>query len=186
MEIRYDIANSGSDLKAIQQLQQDNIPQSISPEELKAQGFVTARHDLSLLEKMNTPYPHVVARANQQIVGYTLVMLPAFSNSLPVLIPMFERIASLSFEGRPLDSQSWFVMGQVCIQKDFRGQGLFNGLYMELKARMSIDFNYVLTQISKRNPRSIRAHEKVGFQVVEEYWDQHANEQWVIVLWDWT
>lgn len=183
--IQYDIANRLRDLEQIQQLQEQNVPQSISSDELKSQGFVTARHDVSLLEKMNRPYPHIVARSQGNVVGYTLVMLQSFSDSLPVLIPMFQRINTLKYKGIALNEVSWFIMGQVCIGKDFRGQGIFSGLYQELKTRMQADFQYNITQISKRNTRSIRAHEKVGYKTIHEYWDEAANEDWLIVLWDW-
>ncbi|MBR9922302.1 MAG: GNAT family N-acetyltransferase [Bacteroidetes bacterium] len=185
MSISFDISDRPGDLKQIQALQQANIPESISGAELRQEGFVTARHDLSLLEAMNKPYPHIVVREEENIIGYTLVMLESFSDSLPVLVPMFERIRQLTYKDTPMESLTWFVMGQVCIKKGYRGQGLFVGLYQEMKRQMSGHFDCVLTQISRRNPRSIRAHEKAGFKTIHEYWDEAAQEDWVIVLWDW-
>ena len=47
-------------------------------------------------------------------------------------------------------------------------------------------FPYLITEISARNPRSVRAHEKVGFKVVHSYQVTDPKpEEWIIVLWDW-
>lgn len=58
MHPTYGPALSKADLQGILALQQQNLPSALSPEE---QGFVTVRHDLPLLRKMNTPHPHRIA-----------------------------------------------------------------------------------------------------------------------------
>jgi predicted GNAT superfamily acetyltransferase len=72
-------------------------------------------------------------------------------------------------------------MGQVCIAKGYRGQGIFQGLYQEMANQLEPHFEYIITEVSKRNPRSIRAHEKVGFLNVREY-TSDDGEEWVILL----
>ncbi|MEO0471879.1 MAG: GNAT family N-acetyltransferase [Bacteroidota bacterium] len=182
MDICYGLANQPGDLEQILQLQTDNLTANISAEELEKEGFVTAVHDWELLREMNNPHPHIVARIGSQIIGYTLVMLPEMSDRLPILFSMFEKLRQLSFQKRLLSDQTWFVMGQVCIAKAYRGQGVFTGLYQELKQQMAPRFDCIITEISARNPRSLRAHQKVGFQEFHRYHDQ---EEWVLVGWDW-
>ena len=75
-------------------------------------------------------------------------------------------------------------MGQVCIEKQYRGQGLFQGLYHQLKSNLSPHFEMVITEVSVKNTRSIRAHEKVGFESIKTYATE-AGEEWSILLWDW-
>ncbi len=183
--IQYGLSHSQEDLQQILNLQAFNLPAHISESEKKSEGFVTIHHDLNILSAMNEPYPHVVARVENQIIGYTLVMLRKFANDIPYLLPMFNIIDQQVYQGRQLRETPYFVMGQVCIAKDFRGQGLFLGLYQKLKEQMAPHFDMVITEVSINNPRSIRAHEKVGFKNIKEY-ATDDGEQWVILLWDWT
>ena len=182
--IEYTVAKTRGDLQQILVLQSTNLPVNISTEEAKDQGFVTVHHHYDLLESMNQPHPHIIAKAEGQVVGYTLVMLPEFGRRIPVLLPMFDKINQLIYEGIPLRESGYFVMGQVCVAKAFRGKGVFAGLYQKMKEKMSIHFKYILTEIATRNTRSMRAHQKVGFKTIHCY--KTDSEEWAIVLWDWS
>lgn len=182
--INYCPASTIPELQQILELQQSNLSKSIGEDELKKEGFVTATHDLSLLQKMNTPYPHAIAKDEDKVVGYALVMLSELRNALPVLVPMFDMIDQTNYQGNNLGSSSYFVMGQVCIDKAYRGKGIFKALYEQLKTQMSDKFDWIITEISKRNTRSLHAHSKVGFKTIKEY--TAGGEEWVIVLWDWS
>ncbi|MEL6730446.1 MAG: GNAT family N-acetyltransferase, partial [Bacteroidota bacterium] len=117
------------------------------------------------------------------VIGYALVMLRTLDQEIPILQPMFREIHTIEYKGQLLADTPYFVMGQVCIAKGFRGKGLFTGLYQHMRQEMSPHFPYLVTEVAKRNPRSMRAHEKVGFQAVKEY--ESGGEDWVILLWDW-
>ena len=178
--IVYDIARNQRDLQQIQQLQLENLPDALTEEEAHHQGFVTIRHDLDLLEEMNQPYPHIVARVNDKIIGYTLVMLRSMADRIPLLIPMFREIDQTYFADQLLGAGSYVVMGQVCIEKAFRGRGVFAGLYREMGQQLSENFDYIITEVSVRNQRSMRAHEKVGFKRIKQY--SAGGDDWVILL----
>lgn len=182
--ITFTVAKKNAELKQILDLQQNNLPTSISKTELQVEGFVTVHHDLAILTAMNAPYPHIIAKDKDKVIGYTLVMLRKFEQDIPVLVPMFEQINAIEYRGVLLAMTNYFVMGQVCIQKAYRGKGIFQGLYDHLKKRMSPHFQYVITEVSERNPRSMRAHEKVGFQTILKYVE--GGEVWNILLWDWS
>lgn len=178
--IHYTIAQSNDELTQILSLQNANLPQNLPPNEIKQEGFVTIQHDRSLLSKIAGSYAHIIAKNDKDVIAYALVMERACSGEIPVLIPMFEQIEQIIYNGTPLKNARFFVMGQVCIQKGFRGSGIFKGLYDELKNRMYSDFDYIITDISTRNKRSLKAHKKIGFQAIKEY--QLDGEGWVIVL----
>lgn len=182
--IHYTNASTTQDLQQILDLQQRNLKQNVSLQESQEQGFVTVQHNLDLLSKMNETYPHITAKHGDQVVGYALVMLQEFKYFVPVLQAMFEKMDNLHFNGKPIKEHQYFVMGQICIAKDFRGQGLFSGLYQAMKQQMQPHFELLITEISLRNPRSLRAHEKVGFTNIHEYVASNG-EHWAIVAWDW-
>jgi len=182
--VQYTTAQSVNDLKGILKLQSINLPANISEKEAKEQGFVTVHHEYDLLAAMNDPYPHIIAKAGGQVVGYALVMLPSFGDQIEVLKPMFQMINQLSYKGSSLKEAAYFVMGQVCVAKSHRGQQVFQGLYHKMREEMSLHFKYLITEIATRNTRSMRAHEKVGFETIHVFKD--ATEEWALVGWDWT
>ncbi len=163
-------------------LQQLNLPHRSSAEKIAQQGFVTVQHSLALLEKMNNAARHVIAKDGDKVVGYALVMLPSFQDMVPVLKPMFRKLETLSYFDTPLDSLKYYVMGQICIAEDYRGQGIFQGLYEKHKELYSSQFDLCITEVATRNPRSIRAHQKVGFEIIHTFTDE--TDTWHIIAWN--
>ena len=176
-------AQTQQELEGILALQRANLPQNISKEEATEQGFVTVVHDLPLLQRMNVAAPHTIAKDGDDVVGYCLTMLPSFRNEIPVLIPLFYLIDLLEWNERPFSETDYFVMGQTCVAKTHRGMGVFDKLYAGLKDFFKEDYEVVVTEISKRNQRSWRAHQRVGFELIHEYTDP-SGEIWLVVAWN--
>lgn len=173
-------AKIDNELEGILALQRANLPSNISVTEALEQGFVTVVHDLPLLARMNDASPHTIAKEENVVIGYCLTMLPSFRAEIPVLIPMFEMIDSLAWEGKSLKQTAYFVMGQTCVAKSHRGQGIFDKLYEGLKQFYKKDFEVVITEISIRNQRSWRAHQRVGFQLINQY-KAPDGEEWLLI-----
>lgn len=181
--LQYQLSKVSDDLDKIIALQKKNLEMSITLEELQSQGFVTVHHDYALLEKICGPHGHMLAKDGEVLAGYALVMLKAFGNAIPVLKPMFEEIDRLSFQGQALKDLPYVVMGQVCVDKAYRGTGVFQHLYQAMQTELSSTFTYLITEVATRNQRSVRAHTKVGFQSIKTY--EADGEAWEIILWDW-
>lgn len=175
-------AESDDDLNQILELQSTNHRDRISLEEKMTNGFVTVKHDLDLLRKMNSSAKQIIAKHNDKVVGYALVMLKEFSEMIPVLVPMFELFNNLKYKNKALNNYSYYVMGQICISEDYRGQGIFTDLYLKHKEAYSDQFELCITEVSLNNVRSMRAHEKVGFETIYSFEDETDN--WNILLWD--
>lgn len=181
----FKAVDTAEELRQILRLQQINLPKNISEKERIEQGFVTVEHDFPLLSSMNESAPQIIATTGQQVVGYALVMLASFADQIPVLIPMFNKLSTLHYQGKSLNDYQYYVMGQVCVDKAFRGQGLFDGMYQEQRRQLSADYDFVVTEVATRNIRSMRAHERVGFTTIHIYTDSEKGEEWAIILWDW-
>jgi GNAT superfamily N-acetyltransferase len=180
-------ANSTADLQGILALQRQNLAQHVSAAEAVSQGFVTVGHTLAMLEAMHAVGPSIVARARSsagpaEVVGYALMMPREARSLVPILEPMFELLASLSWQGRPLSTLRYYVMGQVCVAKAFRGQGVFDALYQAHAAAYRDRFDLIVTEVALRNTRSMRAHERVGFAPIHRYRDD--VDDWQILGWD--
>jgi hypothetical protein len=147
------------------------------------QGFVTVQHDLPLLRSMNASARQIIARHGDRIIAYALVMRPEIKYMVPVLIPMFEMLDTLYYKGTPLPKTKYYVMGQICVDADFRGAGVFDGLYNKHREVYSREYDLCITEVSTRNLRSMKAHLRCGFKTIHTFSD--ATDEWNILLWDW-
>ena len=178
------ITTSNDDLRQILELQQHNLIRNLTKDEMKAEGFVTISHSLEMLQQMHNMAPSIIIKDDDRIVAYALTMLRAFSTLVPVLEPMFEKFESLQWNEQPLNKLSYYVMGQICVDKAYRGQGLFDALYQKHKEVYSTQFDLLVTEIATRNHRSINAHKRVGFQTINTFRDE--TDEWNVVAWDWS
>jgi predicted GNAT family N-acyltransferase len=181
--IQYSKAQTPSDLRQILTLQKENLPDNLSESQIQSQGFVTVSHDFDLLAEMNSKRPHIIAKFDGKVIGYALVMLESFKDRIPVLYPMFQQIDNIEFEGKLMREINYFAMGQVCIAKPFRGQGIFKNLFEKMKNEMAVDYKMVVTEVATRNQRSMKAHFNVGFKTIKKYTED--GEDWAIIAWDW-
>jgi RimJ/RimL family protein N-acetyltransferase len=185
-----DTVSSDEDLQQILDLQAKNLHQNLSQEEAESEGFVTIEHDFDLLKRMNSPHPHIVARdaRTNQVIGYVLVMLPAFRTDIPFAGPMMDQIDQVVYQGQRLggtyssNKAMMVLVGQLCVDKTYRGLGISTAMYREYQRLMEPHFHHVVTLVSSRNPGSMRAHEKVGFQAVHRYGGNQDNDWVVLVL----
>ena len=171
----YKQADTLKELEQILDLQQRNLPKNISAEESTKEGFVTVEHTLDLLKSMNEVCGHIIAVDDDQVVGYALCMHPKFANDIEVLRPMFQEIDK-AIEGQV----NYMAMGQICVAKSHRGQGLFRKLYHTMKEKLPEGFDTIITEVDGKNKRSLAAHTAIGFQELKSY---HAlDKQWVIII----
>ncbi len=180
--IQFTTVSSPQECTQILDLQSRNHASALSAADKTEQGFLTVRHEPAVLRRMNKHTPSIIAKVKDLVVGYALVMPPDFAADVPILQPMFDLLYTLSWRGRPLrDETHWFVMGQVCVAEDFRGQGVFDGLYARMKAVYAPHYDFTVTEISARNTRSLRAHARVGFETLQVYDDVLTGETWQVV-----
>ena len=176
--VQYKLTSSKEELAQIIDLQQKNLPQNISKKEQQIQGFVTVQHTLEVLEKMHNSHPHIIATSNNKVVGYALCMLQEFKNDVPVLIPMFKQINNVISS---LDYHiNYMVMGQICIDKNFRRKGIFKGLYNFMTQNISKKYNAIITEVDANNTRSLNAHKAIGFDILTTY--NSNNQNWELII----
>jgi len=178
--ITYGVVTSDKELEQILKLQKENLFANVSDIERAAEGFVTVSHSFAILKQMNTACPHIIAKANDEVVGYALCMLKKFKEDVPLLKPMFDYLNSI-LEVNNLSDLRVIVMGQICIDKAYRKQGLFKGLYKKMASELKPNFDIVITEVNTKNTRSSAAHQSVGFEILDIH-SAHGEDWELIVL----
>jgi hypothetical protein len=123
---------------------------------------------------MNDCCAHCIAKSENKVVGYALSMHPKFADGIEVLKPMFAEINKI-ISG----NLRYIIMGQICVDKNFRKRGIFRGLYDFMKQELQATFDNIITEVDAENVRSLNAHLAVGFEILKEY---DANKKhWIII-----
>lgn len=175
--------SSMQELDAIGGLQQANLRRNISAHEAAEQGFLTAEYSLDLLHQMHALEPAIIAKEGEEIAGYALVATKAIRHAHPLMAELFDAIDKLQYQGIALHSANYVVVGQLCVRKEFRGQGLVPKLYNHFRDSLADQYTYCLTDVATTNLRSLKAHRQAGFQVINH--TEYAGVGWEVVLWDW-
>jgi len=182
--IQIRLSATNQDLGGIIDLQQKNLKHVLSADDIQQQGFVTVSHTLDDLEKMHQHEKNIIATNDQHVIGYVLGMTEKSKNDIPRLVEMYESFDQIFYGDKPVSRYNYVVVGQVCIDKDFRAKGLFRSCYDAYKDHFSTRYDFAITEIASNNFRSMAAHKSMGFKTIFTYTDK-SDVQWNVVLWDW-
>ena len=97
---------------------------------------------------------------------------------------MFELFGELIYAGKAVSTCNYLVVGQVCVDKDYRGKGILEKCYEKYKYIFKDKYDFAITEIASKNLRSINAHRRIGFHEIHKYTSPDM-EEWSIVAWDW-
>lgn len=182
--ITFSLSGTDKELLQIIDLQKRNLAQHLSKEEIQNQGFVTVSHGLEDLQEMNTHEQNLLVKDDDWVAGYILAMTKNSRSAIPILVPMFEVFDKVKYKGQFISRYNYIVVGQVCIDKNYRGQGLFDKAYNAYREQFSKKYDFAITEIAASNQRSLNAHKRMGFTAIHTYIDADKIE-WNVVVWDW-
>lgn len=178
------LVTTDEELQQIYSLNQLNLKSGLSEEERKQEGFVTWLYSLDLLKKLHLLSPSVICKDGNHLAGYALTTLRESLTFHADLDNMIKSIDPLIYKGKQLKEYSYYCMGQICIDKAYRGKGIVELLYQKHKLEYGKQFDLLVTEISTSNTRSIKAHERIGFKTIHTHIDK--LDTWNVVVWDWT
>jgi len=175
--------STDEEIVGIRELQLSNLRKLISDEEAEKEGFVTCDYPIEFLRKMNSICPSVIAKDKDTVVGYVLATTRELLQEDELLAAFETAIDKIEYEGAPMSERNYVVVGQLCAAKGYRGCGLVPKMYNFFRDSLSSEFDCCTTDVATHNPRSVKAHQKCGFEIVHT--DFYDNVNWYIVLWDW-
>ncbi len=171
------------ELTGIRDLQALNLRKNIDAETALSQGFLTAAYTLQYLQEMHDASPSIIAKDGDTVVGYALVATKEIRNGHDLIADLFNVIDTKYYKGKCLKEVNYVVVGQLCVAKDYRGQGLVKRMYDYYRDCYAGEYEYLITDVAQANPRSLNAHKKSGFIVIDTL--VYAGIGWDIVIWDW-
>ena len=182
--ITYSTTSSNTGLQGILTLQKANLKKNLSQEEIEKNGFVKVDHTPEALADLANIEPHAISKDGDKVAGYVLAMTKASRYDLPIIFPMFEEFDKIMYKGKIVSDYDYMLVGQACIDKDYRGQELIENCFRVYKEAFVERYDFSITEIAKSNIRSLKAHQKVGFEEIHSYIDAD-NTEWSVVVWDW-
>jgi hypothetical protein len=175
--------SEASELLGIKSLQQANLMTILPAEEMDREGFVTAEYTLDFLDIMHRSCPSIIAKEKEEVVGYAIATTKSVAHQHPLLADLVNFIDSRSYDGQFLREADYIVVGQLCVAKGFRGQGIVQRMYSFFRDQLSDKYQYCLTDVAIKNPRSLKAHLKSGFTALDTLEFNAAG--YTLVIWDW-
>ncbi len=180
--ISYSRVKSEKHLREILSLQSSNLKRNMGVEDIASQGFVTAEHTFEQLKLINDIENTPVAIFENKVVAYAIAMTKEAAAFMSIFDGLLEETEKIIFNNDRL--KNYIFVGQLCVHKDFRGIGVVPSLYNFFASELKAEYKYGITDLSSNNPRSLKAHQNSGFEMVKTFFDINTNEDWHIVLKD--
>lgn len=170
------------DIPQLVSLQIENLKTNISSDTANDQGFLTFQYSDDFVKEMMQDMEQPIAKSGDVLCGYALAtsVETAWNNEL--LKPLVQLCNSIVVEGKSLSQFQYYLMGQICVKDGYRGLGIFDAMYQKHKELFAPAFDFLVTEISVHNKRSLAAHQRVGFKIVHQY-VQDVTE-WNVVVWN--
>lgn len=140
-------------------------------EEDRKDGFVTTPFTAELLEELIVQEKGLfVARDADRIAGYAMSASWQFCSQWPMFQYMIGRLSEVKYRRQILDTENSYQYGPVCIDKPYRGTGVFQTLFAYALGEMSAKYPFMITFVNKKNPRSVAAHvDKLKMDLLKEF-----------------
>lgn len=181
--LQVSLVHSVQELSLISALNAENLKSGISEEEQATQGFVSWRYELPLLEALHRYAPSVVCTDGDQLAGYALTAPPESAAVHSELEALIKKIHDLPYEGCLLKQYRFYILGQLCVAKSYRGMGVVEQMYAYHREQFASTYELMVLTIATKNTRSLRVHERIGFRNIH-FFDDHFGG-WNVYVWDW-
>jgi ribosomal protein S18 acetylase RimI-like enzyme len=177
------LAKNITEVEEIKSLQTRNLKKNISLKNRLIDGFLTASYSINFLNKMNELTPAIIAKQSNRVIGYVLATDRSLLSEHPLLRDLSSQINKISFKKKTIGDFNYLVVGQLCVAKEFRGQGVAQQLYFYFKKVYKNRYPFAVTDVDQKNSASIGMHLKVGFETLSTL--NYGESSWNVVIWDW-
>lgn len=170
------------DIPGVLSLQERNLYSNLSEEERK-KGFVTTPFTVPQLEeiiKLNGLF--VAENERKVLVAYAFAASWKYFEQWEIFNVMVSRFPKLVFNNEKITTKNTFQYGPVCIDMEYRGRGILNLIFEEMRIELLKKYPISITFINKVNTISTIAHtRKLGWEIIDEF-ELNGNNYIVLAL----
>ena len=170
------------DYAQIVMMQNENLNTVLTAEEKASGGFLSVPLKAEDFQVMNKEIAVVVASSGKEVVAYHCASSCQYYQSVPLCACMMERFANVLYEGKPLVHYTCFVVGPMCIAKNYRGKGIYLKLWQELTKHISAGLEMAVGPASEANPRALHAHTQIAGMLVVDRFSFHDQRYVTLAL----
>ncbi|WP_204378476.1 GNAT family N-acetyltransferase [Agaribacterium haliotis] len=140
-------------------------------EDDKKDGFITTAFNSDQLgELIEQEQGLFIARQDAKLVAYAMAASWGFWSKWPMFQHMIRDLNKLEYRTYKLSVKNSYQYGPVCVDKNVRGQGVFESIFTYARRAMQGRYPVLVTFVNKINPRSFAAHtRKAGLDVIQEF-----------------
>lgn len=171
------------DIKGVLALQENNLYRNLNEEE-RQNGFVTTPFTVGQIEAIIEQNGLFVAEnAQNKIISYVFAGDWEYFKQWEIFNLMVSRFPKLSFQQQAITTENSFQYGPVCIDINYRGQGVLNLIFETMRIAFVEKFPISITFINKVNVISEKAHtQKLGWEIIDEF--EFNNKQYIGLAFD--
>lgn len=157
------------DISLVSKLQQKYHINYISKED-KVDGFVTTLFSENQLKKLIEEENGLfIACDGDEIIGYAMAASWDYWSEWPLFQHMIKDLQYTEYMGKTLSLENSYQYGPIAIHRDYRGSDVFPNLFEFCRIEMNKKYPILITFINKMNPRSFKAHQKLGLDIIKEF-----------------
>jgi len=158
-----------TDISGIIKLQSANLFNNLKAEE-REKGFVTTPFTIPLIEEIISQEGLFIATDNETVVAYVFAGSWEYFSYWDIFKYMISRFPNLEFQGKAISTENSFQYGPICIDINYRGKGLINKIFEEMRINLKEQYPISLTFINAVNIPSTKAHtEKLGWEIIDRF-----------------
>ncbi|WP_299397507.1 GNAT family acetyltransferase [uncultured Gelidibacter sp.] len=161
---------TNADIDGVLALQERYLYSNLNKLE-RQKGFVTTPFTTAQIEEIIQQNGIFIAENELgTLIGYAFAGSWRYFEQWEIFNYMVSRFPQLSFEGKEITTSNSFQYGPVCIDEAYRGKGLLNQLFEEMRLEFVKNYPISITFINKVNVISEKAHtKKLGWQIIDEF-----------------
>ncbi len=157
------------DIPEVERLQLKYHVDTISDKD-RPDGFVTTLFTENqfrrLIEEENGL---ALACDGDKIIGYAMSASWDYWSEWPLFQHMIKTLPDTEYMGRTLSINNSYQYGPVAVHSDYRGGEVFPNLFEFSRKEMKKRYPILITFVNQINPRSYKAHLKIGLDLIKKF-----------------
>ena len=173
---------TSNEAEQIFELQKKNLEKNLSLTEKQSQWFLSLDNSFEEIEDLINDHLVIVARDWGKIVWYRTIIPLEKAPRIDFEKPLLDASTNMEYLWRPLKDYKYCIMGQSCVDINYRGRKVSEILKDLFIEKFWWKFDFWICEISENNTRSMNVHiSKLGFKIIGNY-DRNGTNRVVSLL----